>query len=122
MKLSELSTERAADVLCALTPCIAGITGDKALLDELGRKFDGKGKSSAEFYAFAAEKCAALAPVLLKNHRADVFGILAVLNDCTAEEVAKQNILTTISQIRALFKDKELLDFFQSWQQGEGTE
>lgn len=45
MKLSELTTEQAADVLCELTPYIANITGDKALLDELGKKFDSKGKS-----------------------------------------------------------------------------
>ena len=45
MKISELTTEQAADVLCELTPYIANITGDKALLDELGKKFDSKGKS-----------------------------------------------------------------------------
>lgn len=45
MKISELSTDRALDVLCELTPYVANITGDKALLDELGKKFDTKGKS-----------------------------------------------------------------------------
>ena len=69
MKISELSTDRALDVLCELTPYVANITGDKALLDELGKKFDTKGKSVAEMYTFAAQKCAALAPVLLKAHR-----------------------------------------------------
>lgn len=117
MKLSELTTEQAADVLCELTPYIANITGDKALLDELGKKFDSKGKSVAELYTYATKKCATLAPVLLKDHRADVFGILAILNGTTAESVAKQNILTTILQIRTVFKDKELLDFFGSFGQ-----
>ena len=49
MKLSELSTERAADVLCEVTPYIANITGDKALLDELAIKFDSKGKALRSF-------------------------------------------------------------------------
>lgn len=121
MKLSELSTERAADVLCEVTPYIANITGDKALLDELAIKFDSKGKSVAELYTFSAHKYAQLVPILLKDHRADVFGILSVLNDTTAEAVAKQNVLTTILQIRSVFKDKDLLDFFRSFGQGDGT-
>ena len=122
MKLSELTTEQATDLLCELTPYIANITGDKALLDELGKKFDNKGKSVAELYTYAAKKYATLAPVLLKEHRADVFGILAILNGITAETVAKQNILTTILQVRAVFKDKELLDFFESFGQEDETE
>ena len=121
MKISELSTDRALDVLCELTPYVANITGDKALLDELGKKFDTKGKIVAEMYTFAAQKCAALAPVLLKAHRADIFGVLAVLNETSAEEIGKQNVGTTIKQIRELFQDRELLTFFKSWQQEEET-
>nr|DAY32948.1 MAG TPA: hypothetical protein [Caudoviricetes sp.] len=121
MKLSKLTTEQAVDVLCELTPYIANITGDKVLLDELGKKFDGKGKSVAELYTYGAQKYAMLVPVLLKDHRADVFGILSVLNDTTAEVVAKQNVLTTILQIRSVFKDKDLLDFFRSFGQEDGT-
>ena len=64
MKLSELTTDQAADVLCELTPYIANITGDKSLLDELGKKFDSKGKSVAELYTYAAKKCAVLAPLV----------------------------------------------------------
>ena len=60
--------------------------------------------------------------LLLKDHRADVFGILAILNGTTAESVAKQNILTTILQIRTVFKDKELLDFFRSFGQEDESE
>lgn len=122
MKLSELTTEQAADVLCELTPYIANITGDKTFLDELAKKFDAKGKSVAELYTFAAKKCAVLAPVLLKDHREDVFGILSTLNGTTTDAVAKQNVLTTVLQIRAIFKDKELLDFFKSFGQEEKTE
>lgn len=120
MKLSELTTERAADVLCELTPYIANITGDKSLLDELANKFDSKGKSAAELYTFAAHKYATLVPILLKEHREDVFGILAVLNEMEPEKVAKQNILSTMMQVRSALKDKELLVFFKSfWQEDE---
>ena len=121
MKLSQLTTERAADVLCELTPYIANITGDKALLDELANKFDSKGKSAAELYTFAAHKCATLVPILLKEHREDVFGVLSVLNETEPDKIAKQNIMETMKQVRDLFKDKELLDFFKSFGQEDET-
>lgn len=121
MKLSQLTTERAADVLCELTPYIANITGDKALLDELSNKFDSKGKSVAELYTFAANKYAALVPILLKEHRNDVFSVLATLNERSADEIAKQNVMETMKQVRDLFQDKELLDFFKSFGQEDET-
>lgn len=121
MKLSELSTERAADVLCELTPYIANITGDKALLDELANKFDSKGKSAAELYTFAAHKYATLVPILLKEHREDVFGVLSVLNETELDKIAKQNIMETMKQVREVFQDKELLDFFKSFGQEDET-
>lgn len=121
MKLSELTTERAADVLCELTPYIANITGDKSLLDELANKFDSKAKSVAELYTFAAHKYATLAPILLKAHRSDVFGVLAVLNECSADEIAKQKVMKTMKQVRDLFQDKDLLDFFKSFGQEDET-
>lgn len=121
MKLSELTTERAADVLCELTPYIANITGDKSLSDKLEKKFDSKGKSVAELYTFAAHKYATLVPILLKEHRSDVFGVLSVLNECGADEIAKQNIMETMKQVRDLFQDKDLLDFFKSFGQEDET-
>lgn len=121
MKLSELTTERAADVLCELTPYIANITGDKSLLDELANKFDSKGKSAAELYTFAAHKYATLVPILLKEHQEDVFGLLAVLNETEPEKIAGQNIISTMMQVRSALKDKELLDFFKSFGQEDET-
>lgn len=115
MKLSQLTTERAADVLCELTPYIANITGDKSLLDELSNKFDSKGKSAAELYTFAAHKYATLVPILLKDHREDVFGVLSVLNETELDKIAKQNVMKTMKQVRDLFQDKDLLDFFKSF-------
>ena len=122
MKLSELSTDRAADVLCEVTPYIANITGDNALLDELAIKFDSKGKSVAELYTFSAHKYAQLVPILLKDHRADVFGVLAALNETTAEQIGKQKVMETIKQVGELFRDKELLDFFKSFGREEKSE
>ena len=122
MKISTLTTEQALDTLCVLTPYIANITGDKALTDTLGKKLGKSKMSAAEVYTYGAQKIAALVPILLKDHREDVFGILSVLNETPPEEIAEQNVLITINQIKEAVQDKDLVDFFKSWQQEGKTE
>ena len=122
MKISTLTTEQALDTLCVLTPYIENITGDKSLTDALSKKLGKSKMSAAEVYTYGAQKIAALVPILLKDHREDVFGILSVLNETTPEEIAEQNVLITINQIKEAVQDKDLVDFFKSWQQGEKTE
>lgn len=123
MKLSELTTEQAADVLCELTPYIANIASDEELLAELKRVIDPKAVANkAELLALGAEKITKLVPIVLKKRKSDVFGILGVLNDKTNEEVAKQNIIITLKQVRDAVKDKDLIDFFKSCVGSEGSE
>lgn len=123
MRLSELSTDRATDVLCELTPYIANIVSDEELLEELKKAVDRKDiVNKAQWLAVGAEKITKILPILLKKRKEDVFGILAVMNEKTVEEVAKQNILVTLKQARTAFKDKELIDFFKSCMDAEEGE
>lgn len=121
MKISQLDTARAIDILCELTPYITSITGDKTLMDTLSEKI-GSGKSQAEIMLYGAKKISALVPIVLKEHKNDVFGILSILNETTAEEIEKQNIMVTMQQIKEICNDKELLDFFKQRQQEAETE
>ena len=115
MRLSELSTDRAADVLCELTPYIANIVSDEELLEELKKAVDRKDIiNKAQWLAVGAEKITKIMPILLKKRKEDVFGILAVMNEKSVEQIAKQNILVTLKQAKTAFKDKELIDFFKS--------
>ena len=123
MKLSQLSTERATDVLCELTPYIANIVEDSELMESLRDAIDtDKVKTKAELIAIGASKATKLVPIILKNRRSDVYGILAVLNEKSVEEIAKQNLLVTMRQIKDVSKDKELVDFFKSWADTEESE
>lgn len=120
MKLSELSTDRAADVLCEITPFLANLAGDTALQDTLRDKLklqDGQKLSTAELYTFGAQKLAVIVPIVLKDHRADVFGMLAALNGTTAAQIAAQGVMDTMGQLREVMQDKQLRDFFKSLQQ-----
>lgn len=123
MRLSELSTEQAADVLCSITPFVANIASDEELLSELKRAVSkDKVKTRAEELAIGAEKISKLVPIILQKRKEDVFGILGVLNQKSAEEIAKQNFLATLKQARDIAKDKELIDFFKSCMGSEGSE
>lgn len=123
MKLSEMTTDRAMDVLCELTPYIANIAADEELLAELRNAIDPKAvKTKAELMVKGVEKVTKLVPIVLKKKKHDVFGILAVLNSKTVEEIGKQNIIATMVQVREAVKDKELMDFFKSCVGSEGSE
>ena len=123
MKISELSTERATDVLCEITPYIINITADPELLQELKAAVDFSGAATmAEKLALTANKMSKLIPILLKKKRTEIYGILGALNDVSPEDIAKQKLLKTMGQIRDISKDKELLDFFKSCTSTEGSE
>ncbi len=113
MKLSELSTDRAADVLCEISVFLLNITSDEDVITSL--KLNTKeAKTVAEKYAMAANRVSQWVPMLLKNHREDWFGILAVLNEKNVDDIRKQKIVETLRQIREITQDKELIDFFSS--------
>lgn len=115
MRISELTTDRAADVICEITPYVSNIASDDELLAELRAAIDPKkAASKAELLVMGAEKLTKLVPIVMKKHKADVFGLLSALNDCTAEEIGRQNIIKTMVQIREMIKDKDLMDFFRS--------
>ena len=115
MKLSELSTERATDVLCEIAPYFMNITTDEELVGELKSAIDFKeANTMAEKITLTVGKISKILPILLKKRKTDLFGILAALNEKSVEEIAKQNIIKTMLQIKDISKDKELLDFFKS--------
>lgn len=123
MKLSELSTERAMDVLCILTEPVAAIVSDEMILQELRSAVEKEDAvTMAEKISIGLQKLGRLMPMVLKDHRQDVYTILSVMNEKSAEEIAKQNVLATMKQIRDIVKDKDFLDFFRSCADSQGSE
>lgn len=123
MKLSELSTDRAADVLSEVCVYVANITTDEELMLTLKNcAVESGATTAAEKMAWFGQKFSSLIPVVLKKHKTDVFAIIAVLHGVKPEEIAKQNILKTMAQIREVVRDKDLVDFFKSCALPEETE
>lgn len=125
MKLSEISTERAADVLCELTPLVDSIITDEDLMQSLSAVVDREQTetmSVGQKMLLVSSKLGKIVPILMKKRRAEMFGILAVLNEKTPEQISAQNMLVTMMQIRDLVNDRELIDFFRSCRNtGEGA-
>ena len=121
MRLSELSTDAAASVLLSITPALSNILKDPDLRNKIGKKADLKDMSVIGIYAAGVDKINEIIPFLLDTHKADMYAILAALNNTTTEKIAKQNILVTMTQIKETVKDKDLIDFFKSWAGTEQT-
>lgn len=114
MKLSQLSTAQAKDVLIQVTALTSNITDDKELMDIIGKVMDFGGLNKRGVQAMMLGKYSAFVSGLLKRHWEDLRGILSALNAKSAEEIESQSIQETMRQINDLRDDKELIDFFSS--------
>lgn len=122
MKISELSTDRALDVLCELTPYVSNVASDEAVVSAVGKVVTPKDTNVYGAGLMLMERMGEIVPLLLKTHRPDVYGVLSVLNDKAVTEIATQPVGDTIRQIKDVFSDNELLDFFKSSARQEKTE
>lgn len=120
MKLSELSTDEALDVLCEITPFVSNIVTDDSVMETVGKAVKKEGMTKAGVMLLGLEKFNKIVPILLKTHRPDVYGILSIVNGVDVGIISKQNIMKTATQIREIFQDEELISFFKSCvQQGK---
>ena len=121
MRLSELSTDAAASVLLSITPALSNILKDPDLRGKIGKKADLEDMSVMGIYLAGVDKINEIIPFLLDTHKADVYAILAAMNNTTTAKIAEQIILVTMTQIMETVKDKDLIDFFKSWAGTEPT-
>ena len=123
MKLSEITTDRAAEVLCELTPLVDSIITDEELMQALSAAIGADDKaemSVGQKLLLVSSKMSKIVPILLKKRKSETFGILGILNGKTPEQIAAQNILVTMMQVRDLTNDRELTDFFKSCRNADG--
>lgn len=111
MKISQMTTEKAASVLVKITEPVSNILADR----ETVQIIDGFGAEGEEI---TTERVIALlfklVPHCLDKHKNDTFSIIAALADKTEDDVRKQNVLVTFADIRESI-DKDLVDFFKSF-------
>ena len=122
-KISELTTDIAADVICEIVPYIEEIITDEELMAEVKSKLNlSEGANKLEFYYALVGKVARIAPILLKKKRNAVYGILAAFNEVSPEAMGKQNFIITLRQITELVRDRQVVELFTSYGNAEETE
>lgn len=113
MRLSDLTTDETLDVLCEITPCVERIIKDEAIIEAIGKAVDTTGMTRTGVMVAGIEKIGTVIPMLLKNHRPDLYHILGSVNRVEPAEIAAQKLTATLAQINEVIHDEELLTFFR---------
>lgn len=111
MKLSDIKGDRVIDVVADLIEPVANIATDKTVT-LFKREKPPEGMTAREF---AVQKIRKGAPVLLKEHKADVVAILAAIKGVSPDEYAEGlNMATLLRDCIELMTDGEFLSLFTS--------
>lgn len=112
MALKDLSTDAAADVLVRLAPLLDSIAGDEKIIERISTPIPKEGITKAARTVETFHRLFDCVPILLVDHRHEVFGILAVTNGKSVEEIAAQSIVQTKNDLKEILSDEDLQDFF----------
>lgn len=112
---SEFGTDEALEVVLQIAPPITNLIEDEALVKEMQKTMPKGETTRIEMQRFALAKIVKMLNIALKQHRTDVYAILAPFNGMTVEEIGKQNFLITCKQVADLLNDKAFVDFFKSY-------
>nr|DAT53278.1 MAG TPA: hypothetical protein [Caudoviricetes sp.] len=115
---SELSTDEALEVVLQIAQPITNLIDDEALVKEMQKAMPKGETTRIAMQRFGLAKIVKLLNIALKQHREDVYAILAPFNSLTVEEIGKQNFLVTCKQVYVLVNDKGFVDFFKSYLAG----
>lgn len=115
---SELGTDEALEVVLQIAQPITNLIEDEALVKEMQKTMPKGETTRIAMQRFGLAKIVKLLNIALKQHREDVYAILAPFNGLTVEEIGKQNFLITCKQVAALLNDKGFVDFFKSYLAG----
>lgn len=111
MKLSEMTTDEAAKVLCKMAEPVERICCDKAINGHMAQMAKDKGEMTV--LEMLGKTVKVWFPVLLGEHKEDVYKVLAALTGKTEKEIAEQKIMQTMMDVKACFDD-DLMLFFRS--------
>lgn len=115
---SELTTDEAMEVVLQIAQPITNLIDDEALVKEMQKAMPKGETTRIAMQRFGLSKIVKLLNIALKQHREDVYAILAPFNGLTVEEIGKQNFLITCKQAADLLNDKGFVDFFKSYLAG----
>lgn len=111
MKLSEMTTDKAADILILLAAEMQELVNDGELVKKIQEVQKSKDRQTAIKFGMLA--ALDVTTYLLKTHRQATWNILGAIENKKAEEIGKQLLPITVKQMMDLFRDKDFLSFFE---------
>lgn len=115
MRLSQRTTDAVMDFMVLAAPNITNICKDTALIEKLTEGVDIKEDTPIiGQFALLSDKIADFIPILFRDHKFDLYGIVAAYQGVDAEVVAEQPFVETAKQFKEMVTDPEALDFFTS--------
>lgn len=114
MKLLDMTADNAADVLCTISPLIENIVNDEKIMAIIQKEIEKENITRLEAGFELARKIFTSIPLLMGDHREDVLGIIAAMNQKSLDDIRKQSLRDIIKQVKELFDDEELRAFFTS--------
>ena len=97
MKISQMSTDKAADVLVRITQPVSNIMDDSEVETVVRSFSEQNGNSLMKAIASIMPK---IVPLALKNHREDLFEIVGALGGMDVSEVKELPLMETMAIIR----------------------
>ena len=112
--LSAMTTDEACDAMCIAAPALQAMADDENLVKEMQVVLPAGDHSRMDIYRFGISRIAVFVPIVLKEHRADLYTVLSPFNGVPADECGKQPLMKTLEQVKALLNDKDFVNFFKS--------
>lgn len=110
MKISQMTTDQAADVLLRISQPIANIIDDPEMEPMLKQLSESKKLSTTKLISTFLPKVTMLA---LKTHKQDMYEIAGALAQEPASKMGKKPVLEFVNIIKESV-DQDLIDFFKS--------
>ena len=104
-----MTTEQLADALLIIAEPVGRLMEDEKLIkyiDSFGKKNTGK-----TMLAVISDALTSALPLLLKDHREDIYKIISALTGKSIMDIRNQPGVRTIMDVRQIW-DKDLQDFF----------
>lgn len=111
MTISQMTTDQAADALVRISYAVAPIVKDAKIRETI--EIVAGHRDDKDILATIGDVIDHLVPTLLRDYRGNLYEAASALTCKSVDEIKAQNVLTTISEVKASVDD-ELLGFFRS--------
>lgn len=110
-RLSQISNDRAADMLLKISAPLLEMLSDEELTESLKMELGGPPVTRAEVKQLGMARFTKLISIVLGKKRDCFFALIAPFFGVSESEIAQANVLDTVKELYEVFSEKEFRDF-----------